>query len=159
MEYDKDSKAVNLSGYSKANNTSNILADKKEGSNAISAGKVNTTAPIKLVSGSVGSSATKNALSSIRNGPIKAGVGVAGHQTKTTSVKQTNQVQPPRNNANDSQNSLKQQKTSEQPAKKQRPATAQHSRPSSPGIHGKVADAPYKSYANTLKSNTAKYYE
>lgn len=117
----------------------------------ISAGKVNVTAPIKLVNSNAVSSAAKNALNAIRNGPIKASLSAGGFQGKIP-AKVTTQAQQQRNNASDTQNSTKQQKASVQP-KKQRPATAQHNRPSSPGIHGKVAEAPYKSYANTIKSN------
>lgn len=87
-------------------------------------------------------------MSAIRNGPVKASIGAGGYQSRVPAKSS----QQPRNNATDSQNSMKQQKTAVQP-KKQRPATAQHNRPSSPGIHGKVAEAPYKSYANTIKSN------
>jgi hypothetical protein len=110
----------------------------------MSIGKVNSTASIKLVSGSVGNSAAKNALNSIRNGPVKAGVGSTGTLTKVI-------PKQPHLHSSEAPESTKQQKASA-PVKKQRPATAQHNRPSSPGINGKIAQAPYKSYANTIKS-------
>ena len=102
------------------------------------------TAPIKLVSNSAATSAAKKALSSIRNGPIKANVG-------TSAKTAAKSVQRQRNNGQEAQGSMKQHKV-DPAVKKIRPQTAQHNRPSSPGIHGKVADAPYKSYANSLKS-------
>ena len=37
--------------------------------------------------------------------------------------------------------------------KKPKLVTTQHQRPSSPGINGKVAEAPYKPVAKSLKSN------
>jgi hypothetical protein len=82
----------------------------------------------------VGATVTNKILSSYRNGPVKINVGA-------------NNVLPLQTQQKEKQND------NNAVIKKSKIPPSQHRRPASPGIHGKVADAPYKSYANSLKSN------
>jgi hypothetical protein len=78
----------------------------------------------------IGTTTANNILSSYRNGPVKINAGPNVVQ-RTSNVEQRHH----------------------DTAKKPKMQSSQLRRPASPGIHGKVAEAPYKSYANSLKSN------
>ena len=112
-------------------NVTNVIIEKSLQSDAFS------NPPLKLVAPN-----SNNVLSSFRNGPVKAGLSTGAKATKLP-------VEKPRNVTPLSRDPSAPAKIA--PPKKTRPGTAQHARPASPGIHGKVADAPYKTYTNTIK--------
>jgi hypothetical protein len=90
------------------------------------------------------------ALNKIRNGPVKPNV-------KVTANKLTQHIgevsRPIQGNRPVSLGKLERhQKPKPQPGRKKQ-------RPASPGIRGKVAEVPYKAYANTLKSIFIKIFE
>ena len=97
---------------------------------------VGVNMPIKIISVRQGEAIS--ALKAVRAGPVKA--------SGITKVVKQQDVQPRKKVAGAQDSS-----THPKPVRKPKSAPAQHARPSSPGIRGKVAEAPYKSYANSLK--------
>ncbi len=130
-----------------SHNITNVIIEKNGQSDGFS------NVPLKLVS-----STGNNVLSSFRNGPVRPGVSAkapvavpaAVHRPSTAS-RQRNPTPMSRDPSGSSVSGAAAAKI-QPPTKKQRPYTAQHARPASPGIRGKVADAPYKSYANSIRS-------
>ena len=105
-------------------NVTNIIIEKNIPGDSLA------NAPLRLVT------APNNVLSSFRNGPVKAGLTVSAKPYPKTS-----DITKPRNPTPIARDQAAPKPV---PVKKQRPSTAQHARPASPGIRGKVAEAPYK---------------
>ncbi len=112
-------------------NVTNIIIEKNM------PGETLANAPLRLVT------APNNVLSSFRNGPVKAGLNPAAKgPTVVAAASKPAELSKPRNPTPLSREPVPAKAA---PAKKPRPSTAQHARPASPGIHGKIAEAPYKS--------------
>jgi len=116
-------------------NVTNIIIDKGIPSESIA------NVPLKLVT------AQNNALSSFRKGPVKPTPAVK--PPPPNYIMTTEEKPKLRNSTPLTRERPPSAGTAKPAAKKQRPTTAQHARPASPGIRGKVAEAPYK---NTIKS-------